>query len=63
MTDYLPPPPQGLGIYKRKEESKQETNQAFDKEKKNSLKKKRSRPRKRAIVQESVHEKRTRKRK
>ena len=49
----------GLGIYKRKKESKQESNHAFDQEKKNSSKKeisrsrkKRSRSRKKEVVQE-----------
>ena len=40
-----------------KEKSKQETNHAFDQEKKTSVKKIRSRPRKHALVQESDDEK------
>ena len=42
----------GLGIYKRKKESKQESNHAFDQEKKNSSKKEISRSRKKEVVQE-----------
>ena len=47
----------GLGIYKRKKESEQESKHARVHAKKNSIKKTRTRTRKHALVQESVHEK------
>ena len=46
----------GMGIYKRKKESEQETYHAGVHEKKNSVKKTWTRPRKKVLAQENTHQ-------